>query len=244
MSKDPAILFYYQDFMYGTRRFTREQRGLYIELICEQADSKTGSISENEFNEICNSDNDEPVKRKFTQDADGFYNKKLREVVEKRKKFTESRRKNLSSKKEKSHKVIHKEPHMGDNMENENRNEIKDVNNKKRCLMKNSGVTVKDIKKAFQTSGDLIYADPAHYYTTALDWSDGDNKMRTDWVAVIRNFARSDIKNGKMKVKKKTRNEVEKVDDNFNIVSETATQMPTGMADRLKKSIDNIGKKP
>ena len=108
--------------------------------------------------------------------------------------------------------------------------------------MKNSGVTLKDIEEAFNVSGDLGYADPSYYYTTALDWSNGNNNMRTDWVAVIRNFARSDIKNGKMKVKKKSRIETEKVRKDFGVVSETAGPMPEGMSGRLKDSIDNIGK--
>ena len=73
MSKDPAFLFYYQDFMWGTRFFTREQRGLFIEFMCEQADSSTGSISEEHMNNICNSCDEHTknmVLSKFKKDVD------------------------------------------------------------------------------------------------------------------------------------------------------------------------------
>jgi len=135
MAKDPAILFYYQDFMYGTRRFSREQRGLYIELICEQADSKTGSIPVEDFKEITNCDCAAPVIRKFEQDNNGFYNKILRYRMDKRRKYTESRRKNLKGGRKKNtsmtpHKEIHMEPHMENEIENENRNVIKNRNEK------------------------------------------------------------------------------------------------------------------
>lgn len=126
MAKDPAFLFYYQDFMYGTRRFTREQRGLYIELICEQADSATGSISEQDFNEITDCSYAGPVKAKFKKDQNGYYNQSLRDKIVKRKAFTESRRKNLDSKKDNSENNVSMETHMGthkaDHMENENKN--------------------------------------------------------------------------------------------------------------------------
>jgi hypothetical protein len=201
MDKDPAFLFYYQDFMYGTRRFTRWQRGLYIELICEQADSKTGSIDSDTFESICG-DTDEAckVREKFIQDANGFYNEKLRNVLEKRRKFTESRRQNLQSKGK-----SHMEPHMDTHMENENENDVDgkggtgEKPNKGNCLMKNSGVTVADIQKAFSESTDLSKADAKFYFDSAMDWSDNGN-MRKDWIATIRNFARRDIRDGKLKL--------------------------------------------
>ena len=71
---------------------------------------------------------------------------------------------------------------------------------KGKCLMRNSGVTVEDVRASLQ--GDLIKADASHYYHTALDWSDGDNQMRTDWVAVVRSMARRNLAEGKLKISK------------------------------------------
>ncbi len=38
MAKDPAFLFYYQDFLVGTTFMTLEERGAYITLLCYLAD--------------------------------------------------------------------------------------------------------------------------------------------------------------------------------------------------------------
>lgn len=69
-----------------------------------------------------------------------------------------------------------------------------------KTLMKNSGVKIEDIRKAFQESPDLKNADAYFYFNTALDWSSSKGEMRTDWIATVRNFARSDKKDGKMKI--------------------------------------------
>ena len=127
MAKDPAFLFYYVDFLHGTRHMTREQKGLYIELMCEQADSKTGSIDSGVFKSITNCDCSAPVISKFATDSEGYYNDRLRETMHKRKKFTESRRKNLSSKTDSSEDNTHMDDHMDDHMGNRNRNRNKDV---------------------------------------------------------------------------------------------------------------------
>lgn len=107
-----------------------------------------------------------------------------------------------------------------------------------KCLMKNSEVTALIIAEAFEKSDDLIFADPKYYYNTALAWSNSKGEMRIDWIATISNFARRDIKDGKMKIKKKTRAEIERPRPDYGIPSPTATTMPN----HLKKSIGNIGK--
>jgi len=102
MGKDPAFLFYYQEFMHGTRKFTAEQRGIYIELICEQADSKTGSIKKEDMMLICGRYEEEvslSVKLKFVEDENGFYNEKLRDILYKRREYCKSRSYNRSTRK-------------------------------------------------------------------------------------------------------------------------------------------------
>lgn len=64
------------------------------------------------------------VQDKFVKDADGmYYNIRLEEEVEKRKRFVESRLNNVSGKNQYSKKIAHKEGHMTFRMENENENE-------------------------------------------------------------------------------------------------------------------------
>ena len=114
---------------------------------------------------------------------------------------------------------------------------VNEKNKDKNCLMRNSGVTVDIIKQSFGKSKDLIFADYEHYYNMALAWSNSKGMMRIDWVATVANFARGDIRDGKLKIKKKSRVEVESAPKDFGIISSTATKMP----DSLKKSISNIG---
>jgi uncharacterized protein YdaU (DUF1376 family) len=120
MAKDPAFLFYTNDFISGTQFFTDEQVGIYIRLLC--AMHQHGRLSEKQVNLICRTyDND--VMCKFQKDDSGlYYNPRLEEEVEKRKKYTESRRNNRL-KKDMSNISLSYVPHM----ENENENENKDI---------------------------------------------------------------------------------------------------------------------
>ena len=71
---------------------------------------------------------------------------------------------------------------------------------KGKCLMRNSGITIDDVRASF--TDELTRADAKHYYNTAMDWSDGNGQMRVDWVAVVRNIARNDSGKGKLKISK------------------------------------------
>ena len=139
MNRDPAFLFYFQDFAWGTRRFTLEEKGLYIELMCEQADSKTGSISEKDMNIICKTyeiDMNKTVISKFKKDENGYYNEVLRDTIKKRRDYSESRRQNRLSKPDKKDNISktydnHMVNEIEDVIENETKTVNKDVNKPK-----------------------------------------------------------------------------------------------------------------
>lgn len=117
MAKDPAFLFYYQDFAYGTRKLTFEEKGAYIELLCEQADS--GHLSINDIKRILKNSFHiwDAICEKFITDDKGcFYNEVLELHLLKRRNFTESRKNNLKGK----HKATHMDTHMEDVNENTN----------------------------------------------------------------------------------------------------------------------------
>ena len=120
MAKDPAFLFYYQDFLVGIDHMTDEQAGQYIKLLCHQANR--GTIREQHMQSICKDEiNLKVVSEKFLVDSNGeYYNKRLREETDKRKKYTDSRRKNATP-----HEVAYAK-HMEDENENEDVNENKD----------------------------------------------------------------------------------------------------------------------
>lgn len=98
--KDPAFLFYTQDFYVGTAFLTHAQVGKYIRLICAQ--HQHGRLSEERIMHICG-DMDPAVLDKFSKDQDGnYYNVRLEAEIEKRKKFSESRRGNIKKRWEKN----------------------------------------------------------------------------------------------------------------------------------------------
>lgn len=111
MAKDPAFLFYYQDFLVGTEFMSMEERGIYITMLCHLADK--GSLSEKHMLSICKGYAfSDLLKSKFMIDENGnYYNQRLLVEVEKRRKYTESRRFNAN-----------KEKAYAKHMENENEN--------------------------------------------------------------------------------------------------------------------------
>jgi uncharacterized protein YdaU (DUF1376 family) len=94
MAKDPAVLFYTSDFLSGTYTMTNEEKGVYITLLCLQ--HQKGKLTEKEMHTI----KDMPdVLQKFEQLEDGFYyNLKMKECAEQRKRYSESRRNNRKTK--------------------------------------------------------------------------------------------------------------------------------------------------
>jgi hypothetical protein len=134
MGKDPAVLFYTSDFLSGTAFFTKSQKGEYITLLCEQ--HQLWSIPENHLIEMCGS-LDSPVVKKFIKDKDGtWYNLRMRTETIKRKKYSESRRKNIMNRyhendKPLKNKRVKPPTYEGTSvlhMENENENRNDNIN--------------------------------------------------------------------------------------------------------------------
>lgn len=118
MAKDPAFLFYPGDWQGGTMIFTRHQKGCYMDLLIAQFHS--GPLSLEDIKTVLGADFGQgwpALSKKFVTNNKGlFFNERLAAEVDKRKNFSESRRKNASTKK------AHAQ-HMHEHMENENRNE-------------------------------------------------------------------------------------------------------------------------
>lgn len=90
--KDPAFLFYPEKFLTGVSDLTMEERGQYITLLCLQ--HQKGILSDKTIRLNVGSVSVD-VMKKFLKDADGnYFNEKLREEIEKRSKFAESRKEN------------------------------------------------------------------------------------------------------------------------------------------------------
>ncbi|MFQ7472758.1 MAG: conserved phage C-terminal domain-containing protein [Anaerovoracaceae bacterium] len=128
--KDPAFLFYPADFLIGTMDMTDEEVGIYIRLLCRQ--HQKGNINPStKINGQLMSDLSEEILSKFCKDNQGnYYNKRLKTEIDKRKKFTDSRKINGSKggrpkkhmdKQEESYKKPSGKPTQN-HIENENEN--------------------------------------------------------------------------------------------------------------------------
>ena len=120
MAKDPAFLFYPNDWLGGTMGMTFEEKGAYMELLMLQFNRghmTTHMIGQTIGQLWVN------IKDKFQQDEKGlWYNERLDIEKEKRKTFTESRRNNINGKNQYNNNNAHKGGHTTSHMENENVN--------------------------------------------------------------------------------------------------------------------------
>jgi hypothetical protein len=118
--KDPAVLFYTQDFLTGTFLMTDAQVGKYMRLLCLQ--QQNGGLTEKEMMKICGEKDDE-IWAKFDCENGHYFNKRMLLETKKRKEYTQSRLANLS--------------HMDSHMEICNKkDEIRNKNKEKEIVFK------------------------------------------------------------------------------------------------------------
>lgn len=159
MAKDPAFLFYPGDWNLGTMHMTLIEKGAYMELLMLQF--SRGKFTLAHAKHMLNGSFDlawPTIKEKFETDGNFFWNKRLQEEVDKRRKFTESRRVNASKEKvEKKHakrkstskaSAKHMLVHMENENENENINKIEDE----------KGGVGENQKSVFQRCMDLYFS--------------------------------------------------------------------------------------
>ena len=147
MAKDPAFLFYYQDFLVGTSFMTNEETGAYIKILCHLADK--GEIDKKHMIKICGDQNlFESIKEKFQTNGSGkFFNQRLKEEVLKRKNYSESRKKNRIGK----DISLSYDSHM----ENENENINENINVNKNKGGGGGKPTLQEVIEYFESSGYL-----------------------------------------------------------------------------------------
>ncbi len=135
--KDPAFLFYPNDYLGGTLGMTFEQKGAYIELLMVQFNR--GHMTSHMIGQVLGQNGGQiwsSIKDKFSVDSNGcYFNERLEFEQNKRKAYSDSRRNNIKGKNQHSKKssIDNKNiGHMTSHMENENRdvniNESKEVN--------------------------------------------------------------------------------------------------------------------
>jgi hypothetical protein len=136
MAKDPAMLWYWNDWQGGTVAFTRHLKGCYIDLL--HAQFNLGHLSLEDIRTILGNDFaawQGSLSKKFAVDETGkYFNVRLDEEKNKRKSFCESRRKSRNSLTP-THTSSHTSSHTSQRMEDVN----EDVNNLKDKTIEEGG---------------------------------------------------------------------------------------------------------
>jgi uncharacterized protein YdaU (DUF1376 family) len=133
MAKDPAFLFYPNDWLGGTLGMTFEEKGAYMDLLMMQFNRghMTGHMVGHVVGQLW-----DKLKLKFVQDEQGlYYNKRMEEELNKRQAYIQSRFNNKVGKNQyhnsDTNSTTIKRGHMLGHMEDEDVNENKDLINYK-----------------------------------------------------------------------------------------------------------------
>lgn len=192
MAKDPAFLFYPNDWLGGTLGMTFEEKGAYMEVLMLQFNR--GHMEGHMIGQVVGHLWDK-IKHKFTQDSSGlWFNERLEIEKTKRKSFTDSRKNNLKGENQYTKKVGHKEGHMTTHMENENRNENRSIFKKP---------TIEEIKQYCLERKNNVNPEKWFNHYESNGWKVGKNSMK-DWKASIRTWENSEY--NKLEHKPKKRN--------------------------------------
>jgi len=189
MSKDPAFLFYPNDWIGGTMGMTFEEKGCYMELLMMQFNhGKFTEAQAKQVLSICFDVAWANIKHKFKTDGTYYWNVRLKEERERRQKFTESRRSNASNPK----KTKASAKHMLEHMEDEDETVTKDVYRKENHLSITWDEFNKLVEKYGREESDNIISDILNYsknskykslYLTAIKWLDKQNEKPTKKLA-------------------------------------------------------------
>jgi len=196
MSKDPAFLFYPNDYLGGTMGFNLEQHGAYLLLLIYQFNN--GSFSVETACQIVGTQVFESIRHKFTENNGCICNARLMQEIEKRKSFTESRRNNAKkgwkTKKTDAYAMqVHSicndyALHMGNENENENRIAIEKGGCKgekqvvpKKAKKEFTPPTMEEFTAYCTEYGYSGVSNRAYRGYCAADWHDSTGKKIINW---------------------------------------------------------------
>lgn len=184
MSKDPAFLFYPQDFITGTMFFTDEQIGIYIKLLCAQH-QHGGLINKVTFNQIVKSH--EIIKNKFVESEEGFYNERLMNEMIKRNNKSNNLSANALKRWNKQKECKSNAIAFNLNMPIENENEIY-INKEKVSKFKKP--SLEEVKQYCAERNNGVDAEKFWNYYEANGWKIGKNPMK-NWKAAVHTWEKN-----------------------------------------------------
>jgi len=162
MAKDPAFLFYPGDWLSGTMYLTHEQKGAYMDLLILQFNcGKFTEAQAKQVLSICFDVAWPMLQKKFKKEGEVYFNVRLQTEIEKRKKFTQSRRDNAKGNKSKDKTLPKTKKHMHEHMEDEDIN--KDIIDYETMFDNTSSIIVDKQKKLFNDILVFFGYDGIHF---------------------------------------------------------------------------------
>lgn len=200
MGKDPAILWYPNDWLGGTIGMTLEQKGAYMELLMAQFNR--GHMTSHMIGQLVGQHWD-IIKDKFIQDEDGlWYNKRLDDEKTKRKLYVESRVNNKKGVNQHTKSVRSYDHEVTCHMENENINEDDNINIAETTDIDKTSRAGKEPKHKHGEYGWVLLSDSEYqklikdhgeqtalHYITVVDESaqqTGNKNKWKDWNLTVR----------------------------------------------------------
>jgi len=179
MAKDPAFLFYPNDWLGGTLGMTLEEKGAYMELLMMQFNR--GHMTCHMIGQVVGQIWVK-LEVKFKKDENGlYYNERLEQEIEKRKAYVRSRFNNKEGKNQYTNKRGHMTTHMTGHMENED----EDINNNNKGVQKRKKFippTLEEVKNFFEEKGySEIGAIKAFNHYDLAGWHDTNGKPVLNW---------------------------------------------------------------
>ena len=155
---------------------TYEQKGKYIVLLCLQ--HQQGFLTYKDMINIC-STYDEDIFIKFVKEGDLYYNRRMKEESDRRKKYSESRsenRKNISSSYDK---------HM--------ETETETININKKEIKVFTRPEIEEIRAYCQERGNNVNPETFFNFYESKGWLIGKSKMK-NWKAAVRTWENNDYR--------------------------------------------------
>jgi len=196
--KDPAFLFYPNDFTTGTQFFSDEQVGVYIRILC--AMHQHGHLSKRQMQSLCggiaDADAVAEVWNKFKIDDKGlFFNERLDNEINKRQTHSLKQRENALMRWHKSGKANA----MPLENENENENEIINELNNNKKVSKNLKPSLDEVRQYCAERNRGIDAEKFWNYYESNGWKVGKNTMKS-WKAAIHTWEKNNVQPTKSKL--------------------------------------------
>lgn len=193
MAKDPAFLFYPQDWIMGTVMMTNSQKGLYISLLCVQH-QHGGIIAERYFDDTVG--DDISIRSKFKKCENGYFNERLKTETDKRQQFCEKqkanaeKRWNATAMPNSCHGNATAMPtHMPNSCLSSSSSSLITIKTQEECKKRFAPPSQQEVADYAKEIGRNIEADRFCDFYASKGWKVGSAPMK-DWKAAVRNWTK------------------------------------------------------